>query len=753
MSAGRTRDLLIAAALAAATYLLYQTLLGGLRESLGNFSKYPLAAQQFAAGELTVERAQDFSPLYLRLVIWVNAHATDPFLALLRIQCGCVAAAGGAVYLALRRHAGTWVALFGAAALALYPGLIAHAFVFEPEPLMVLWLALLLLFAGGRSTAALAAAGVTLALCVLTRPGFWPLLVVVPAACALCPAGKSALRAAGVFLGAFLIAWTAFSFALAPAPPALSTMNPGTVFYDGTNPLSEGVRAEYPELVVALSDDFPGTSDYQHALYRLLARRSERRELTRGEANAWWAAKGLAYAADHPGLWVASVARKVYFALHAHRWHDLRVAWLADRQISGRTLPLVTAAPIAALALAGLVLWRDNWRAGLLAYAGFALQLFTIAATYASERQRLSLWPFLCFFAALGLGQLVRRRAGLTPALATALLAIPLSLDNGLTRDDRATMAGSCALPDALARTLELRTQGRLPEAAEACAGAMALAPWAFHGGLRPERLPGTGTALAVRAEELLRASGVDTPTTRLHRGLLLLAAGRIDAAEALFSGLKAEHALLLRRQQRVVDPDYWLALIARRRGDERRAIGLLLDALERRPGDPQVLGALAVLTAEATYATALGRYFDAADADYYIGVSALEFGNGALAAQRLQEAATLLPEARDLKVALAAGLFSAERPAEASEAYLAAMKLRPEPLLWEEPILGGLGRRADQAPPGDFARYLHGRALRQFGRFAEAKAELTSVLAATGRPAVAEELNALDADIAALRL
>lgn len=742
-------ELLIAAVLTAFTFLLYHFLLSGLRESLGNFSKYPLAAEQFAAGKLGAERALDFSPLYLRLCVWLNTHASDPFLALVRIQCACVAVATGALYLALRRHTSALAALFGAAALALYPGLIAHAYVFEPEALMVLWIALLLLFAGNSGTPSFAAAGVALALCVLTRPGFWPLLAVFPAAVGLAPGRKDALRVSGAFLAAFAFVWAAFTLALAPAPPSISTMNPGTVFYDGNNPLSEGVRAEYPELVVALTDDFPEQSDYQHALYRLAAGRSEGRELTRGETNSWWAAKALAFASDNPGIWAGAVVRKVFFAFHSHRWHDLRVAWLADRMITARLPTPVPAAPVAALALAGLLLWRNCWRTGLIAYAGFGLQLFTMAATYASERQRLSLWPFLCFFAAIGLQGILRHHARLKWSMIVALLVVALSLGNGLTRDDEETMAAASSLPAAVERTLELRDQGRLPEAAEAHAGALALAPWAFHGGSRPERLPVQGTWLAARAEALVRQTRPDSPTARLDRALLLLDAKRLDEAEALLSGLEAGGARLLRRRQRVADPVYWLALIAARRGDETGAVGLLRDALSRSPGDPQVLAALAVLTGEAPFAARIGRYFDAADAEYYLGLAALEFGRGPVAAARLLQASSLLPEARDLKIGLAAALFDAGRFEEAAQAYLGAMSIRAEPLLWEEHILGGLGRWADGTPPGHFAWYLHGKALRQFGRFPEARAALTAAYAASGKDVIAAELAALGADLA----
>ena len=303
------RDLLIAAFLTAATFLLYHSLLSDLRDGLGNFSKYPLAAEQFAGGSLGAERALDFSPLYLRICIWLNAHAADPFLALVRLQCACVAAATGALFLALRRHVGGAVALLGAAAFALYPGLIAHAYVFEPEPLMVLWLTLLLLFAGGGRAASVVGAGVTLALCVFTRPGFWPLFAVFPAACALVPARKSAWRASAVFLGClhggvgggFLHARTGAAVALDDESGDSYLRRQQPALRRGAGGIPRARRRTCGRLprrqrlpARALSPRGPQKRD---------------RDLTRNEANAWWASKALAYASDHPGAWARSVTR------------------------------------------------------------------------------------------------------------------------------------------------------------------------------------------------------------------------------------------------------------------------------------------------------------------------------------------------------------------------------------------------------------------------------------------------------------
>lgn len=742
------KDLLLAGLLATAAYLVCHTLAAELRDGVGNFTKYPIAAAQFAAAKLGPERTLDFSPLYLRLCIWLETGAADPFSALVRFQCGSVAAAAAALFLALRRFAGIPFALLGATALVLYPGLIVHAYVFEPEALMVLWLALLLLLSTGEGALSQALAGAVMALCVLTRPGFWPLVGVLPATRAL-STGSRGRREALAFVASFLFVWAGFSVTLAPALPGPSTMNPGTVLYDGNNPLSTGMRAEYPDLIANLSNDFPGEADYQHALYRLIARRSEGRELTRGEVNRWWAAKALAYAADNPAAWLAYALRKVFYAFHSHRWYDLGVAQRADDALAGRLLPFVAAGPVAALALAGLVLWRRQWRLLLAAYAGFFLQIVVIAATYASERQRLSLWPFLCFLAALGLQEL-RRRSALRPALGAALLMVPLSLETDLTRDDRETMRGASKLGDAKTLVLSLRDAGLLREAAEAQARALALAPWAAFGGGRPERLPATGRELAARAEALLREEGDDSPTERLHRALLLLGADEPELAELLLKGLQAEGAGLLRRQQRMTDPAYHLALIAVRRGERKRGISLLRNALTRRPGEPHVLAALAVVTNEPVYEERLSRYFDSADAAYYLGTAALAIGDSEAAAKHLQRATAIIPESRDTKVALAAALFDVGRFEEASQAYIAAMRIRPEPLLWEERILGGLARWAAETPPKHFARYIYGRALRQFGRFAEARVILAASYAATGKEIVAAELAATDADLTA---
>jgi Flp pilus assembly protein TadD len=71
-------------------------------------------------------------------------------------------------------------------------------------------------------------------------------------------------------------------------------------------------------------------------------------------------------------------------------------------------------------------------------------------------------------------------------------------------------------------------------------------------------------------------------------------------------------------------------------------------------------------------------------------------------------------------------------------------MARRSDTVFFQEKILAAFSAKAEAAPPDGEARYWYAKALRLYGRFAEARAVLEPLLAATGKRVVADELRDL---------
>ena len=102
----------------------------------------------------------------------------------------------------------------------------------------------------------------------------------------------------------------------------------------------------------------------------------------------------------------------------------------------------------------------------------------------------------------------------------------------------------------------------------------------------RPAYLPLAPQGLAGRALALREARGESSYSARFDRGVLLLAAGRLDAAETLFRELQTQGHRFERAYLQSSQPAFFLARIAAIRGETAAAVELLRGALAERPGD-----------------------------------------------------------------------------------------------------------------------------------------------------------------------
>lgn len=730
----------VAAAISLAAFAFHAWAILGL-EGLPQFSKYPVASSQLLAGTLAGERALDFSPLYLVLFAVIGKFLQDPATKVLWFQSALIALTPGIFYLVVRRHFGRLPSLCGAVAFALSPSLLVTGYVFEPEALLLLLAVLFLFFAGGRSMGSLFFAGFFLTLGLLTRPSFLPLVLLAPAALWLEEGDRGRrLRLAGAFLLPVMAGIAAFSLKAGSFPPPL--MNPGTVFFDGNNPLSDGSAVAYPPLVSGLAAEFPETSDYQHAVYRMAARRDTGRDLTPAGTNRFWAGKALNFIVDHPGRFLAFEAHKLSILFHGYRWHDVRAAAVADATLRARGVPTVPFALVSGLALLGLWLVRKRWREFFLQYCGFFSVCCLILATYASDRQRLSLFPFLHFFAVAAVSTLAVKRPAfrLTAAVALVPVVLVLSRTDDRMMRNRATWEGYHRERELVAAADEHQGRHDLARALEARAQGVAWLPRTAAFGARKAELPTDPAGIAADALRVFPAVRGGDALALSDRAFLLTEAGRREEAEralaplASAGGAAASGAKLL------------LAENAARRGGAGESRRLLRDLLDANPGAPEALAALAALDGGEEYAQRLRRYYDEGDALFYLGHAHLKFGQPRAAVDAFRKLTGLFPEYREGRVFLAAALSDAGRFKEAVATFREAMRKRSDTVFFPEKILAAFRAEAEAAPPDGEARYWFAKALRLYGRFAEARSVLEPLLAATGRNVVADELRDLDA-------
>ena len=713
--------------------IVFSWLILRLPPQVGQFSKYPNAALQYLHGTSAPERLLDFSPLYLGLHIAAFRLCANPLQAIALTQILLLSLAAALLFLILRRHFNPVYAAAGATAFILAKSVVIYGYVFEPEPLVIFLLTALVFCASCKNLPGAAAAGVSLTLCVLTRPSFLPLALAVPVHFWFnFPNRRRSLLASALFL---LPVLTGATFMAArnqrlQGEASLRLMNPGTVVFDGNSPLAGGGGAAYPPVVSDVSAMFPDESDYQHAVYRLLSRRSTGKNLTPGETNSFWATKAANYIRDYPGRLALLTARRALYVFHRYRWDDIRVSWAAGRALEEGNTPFVPFALVSALGALGLATGCGSWRPFFLPYAVFVNQAGFMVLVYASDRQRVSLYPFFVFFAIAATARLVdsgrgKRGVGL---VITSLFLLAFTIERDRMRDNRHVWEGFTRLRQLPSAGSQQGDNPDFPGVLSQAAKMLALAPWALDSA-RPAGVPAARGELAELALGELSSLRPDAPSTRLDRALLLIEAGRLDEAEVVLKLLEREGHVFERLNGRIPSPAYHLGRIAVLRGNRTEAVRQLKRALDSAPGDPAILAQLACLTDDAAYAGRIFSYFDNPDADFLLGRACLENGRPELAIAHLERLALALPEYRKGQIYLAAALGDAGEDARAAEVYRGANEQTAATVLLEERIVPIFERLARAGTPEAFYRY--GVVLREYGRFPEALRALTRAAAA----------------------
>jgi tetratricopeptide (TPR) repeat protein len=744
--------------------LAIQLLLVVLVPTLDRFDKYPDAAALAAAGRLTPERRLDFSPFYLALVAGARRVAGDPTPPLLALQLALAALAAGAVTARAARHLPHPWALAAGALVALDLGLAVHARVLEPEVVQIACVAgcLALLPTGRRRDALLA--GALAALSLATRATLAPLFLAgVPLALrlALGP-GRAFRRVAVAFLlpvVATLAALQLRSLALV-GPPLAAPMNPGTVFFEGNQPLSHGASAVYPPLVLALTADRLDEPDPAHQVYRDIARADAGRPLPAAEVNRVWGARARAALAEAPGRALRRLAEKLRLTFQAAAPHDVGAAADLARRLPlpAWLWPLAGAAALAGVA--GLALERRRLAPWTLELLLAGNQLAVILVFYASARQRLLLLLAFAPLAAAAGARLHaawrdgRRRPAALGILGVLLLALALSPAGERARDASRLQAGATAA-NRIFRTLERVEAGGASAASdqarlEGVIAAITEAPWLFDR-IRPAGLPLDEAALLARVADRLAPRAARSPAAAFDLATLELRLGRRAEGRTRLAALVRENARFDRGGLGPSDPRTLLARFAARDGDRATARRLLDEALAAQPGDPFALAervALAGDDGDAGSDTAdlarLERTFGRLESRWLAGRALLAQGHADAAVAALAAVTAALPDAREPWIDLAAALGAAGQLEAGADAYLRAMQLALQPLQREREIVPLFLSLAERRPD-DFAAQVYAlQVLHQHGRRDEARAWLAARPALGGVPgveAIAREL------------
>ncbi len=714
------------------------------------FLKYSSAARQYNSGELEKERLADFSPLYLHLHAAAQKWLPHPDQSILWLQVLMTALAASLLLRLLWLYFPPLLAVIGTVIFIFDRGILVYEHIFEPEIPLLFFLLAFLLCLGGGGKRRYFLGGSFLALALLCRLNFLPLMVLAPCFFWLQNNNlRDRLRACAWFLLPVLLALGFLSLRNHSLQGSFSplTMNPGTVFFEGNNPNSLAQSSIYPPLVYDLADEFPGQPDYQHVLYRLVARADSGKKLDISAVNRFWSGKAMNFIRDHPLNFLRLLGVKTNFFFHDFRRHDLATAFWDDQRLGQTKIPYVPLALVSALAILGIFLARADWRDYLLFYGLFFAQMAVLLLTYVSARQRVAIFPVFIFFACAAMQKIAaleKKSRQIMAAAAVICLALLLAVRNDAMKEEDHQWRNFRVSHDLYRQSLKQRRNGLWAGAGISSLQAMAATPW-LGDSLRPANLSFEPRGYARGALAIHETLANPDFSSRFDRGVLALEAGELDMAQDIFTRLNGEGHQMKRDYDQSSQPWFYLAKIALKKNDRASALIFLSRARSKAPGDPEILALSFVLTGLAEFQDRLQRYFDGLDRDFFIGKAFLETGEPERAVPYFTRLGRLLPFYRRGQIYLAASLAGSGQFEKGGETYFAALAKRPDPVFLENEILQAFHKWTEIPPASARSLFFYGLALRQFGHFAAALSEQQKALSlAPGHTLIKEEIRRL---------
>jgi hypothetical protein len=611
----------------------------------GFFSKYTEIAHAILSGHLPVDRLGDLSTGYLWSIVLVQGPLGMDALGIRTLQIvgvSLAAALCGAV--AWKRWgfpsglAATLVLLTSRAALV-------NATELEPETLILclVTLGLCLVISSDRPSLRFFA-GCALGLAVITRPSV-ALPAVLMIGAMMLPKGSAKqrlLRIVPLIIGV-AVPVVVSHIAISRLTGGLVTpMNPGTVLFEGWNPLATGYEGEAP-IVVKDIEQTLGLPDGLHVAYRLVAARATNTPISSVVSNGYWSKKALAFVRHEPGAAMTLMLRKALLVFRSYDAWDLKT--LDRKSTLLGSVPFVPFGLAAALAAVGLFFgWRSlsTWALGLWVFGGWSVMVLF----YVTARQRNVLLPAIALLSAIAIDGLVsawrhdqRWKVTITLIL-SVLVAIALSLQGSPQREDHHGWQLLAAQEATAGKAGQTQNSSDVMTWSARCA--TYLDPWALQ----------EADPRIINREIQAQLKQAQPPERYFDLALVMIEIGRTAEAERLLQTL-GDARYRPRRGAR------WCSSIAYHRarcraiaGDLPDAQALVLRALKQAPGDPRVLGLNAVLSEisgariESQAARQLlDALFDPFTATHALAQAYSDCGQSSTATALLNEVRNTLPE------------------------------------------------------------------------------------------------------------
>ncbi len=354
------------------------------------FLKYPLNALKFFSKVEPSERFLDFSPLYLFLngvlaSIYRESYIIIPYL---QIFFGIVSLF--IFFKGAKERVSSFSAYIITTLVSLYPSYLLYLNCIEPEALIFSFLLIgMTFFLSGKSSLF---SGTFFSLSFLLRPSLLPFSLIIfffikkNRIYYLIPLITSLL------LLIFFSLWATNS-------PTLTFMSPGTVFYEGNNPLSTGIASTYPKSIKLWEGEFSGKeADFAHALYRKVADYESGGKLSLFQNHFFWFNKSLNYIISYPLIWIKHFLKKVWLYLSSYEAHDIFSLIIIFNKLG--FFKFISFGIFSALIFLAL-----SFKIKKIPFPitfCFLFNLMVLSLFYFSSRQRITLLPFAIFLALYG---------------------------------------------------------------------------------------------------------------------------------------------------------------------------------------------------------------------------------------------------------------------------------------------------------------------------------------------------------------